>query len=129
MTYSANKKSKYCTTIKDIPLVPLTKESQTRFLAADGVLFSFIENPPNCVFPMHKHEAMQVLIVLEGTEDHVCGDETFHMEAGDVCIHPSNMMHGGKTTTGFKGIDIFVPPREDYLALMAKHGLPVKAPR
>jgi quercetin dioxygenase-like cupin family protein len=45
------------------------------------------------------------------------------MKAGDVCIHPANVPHGGNTPTGFKGIDIFVPPREDYVELMRKHGL------
>ena len=127
MSYAANAKSKYCYTLKDIPQLPIGASSLTWFVASDEVLLSFIENPPGSVFPMHKHEAMQILIILEGTEDHTCGDETFHMEAGDVCIHPSNVMHGGTTTTGFKGIDIFVPPREDYLELMQKHGLPVKA--
>ncbi len=126
MSYTANKKSKYCHTIMDIPLVPLTAESSTRFLAAGGALLSFIENPPGTEFPLHSHEAVQVLIILEGSETHTCGEDTFLMEAGDVCIHPSNAIHGGKTTTGFKGIDIFIPPREDYLELMAKHGLPTK---
>jgi len=126
VTYKPNAKSKYCYTIEDVPLVPLTEQSSTRFVAADGALFSFIENPPGCEFPLHKHDAVQVLIILEGTEEHVCGDETFLMEAGDVCIHPSNVMHGGKTSTGFKGIDVFIPAREDYLELMAKHGLPTK---
>ncbi|MBL6945376.1 MAG: AraC family ligand binding domain-containing protein [Rhodospirillales bacterium] len=126
MAYAANKKSKYVYTIEDIPLVPLTETSSTRFVAADGALLSFIQNPPGAVFPMHSHDAVQILIILEGSEEHVCGDEKFTMEAGDVCIHPSGMVHGGTTTTGFKGIDVFIPPREDYLELMAKHGLPIK---
>ncbi len=126
MAYTAAKKSKYVHTIKDIPLIPLTPESSTRFLSAGDALLSFIENPPGTVFPLHKHDAVQVLIILEGSEEHECAGEKFLMEAGDVCIHPSNAVHGGKTTTGFKGIDIFLPPREDYLELMAKHGLPIK---
>jgi len=119
-------KSKYFHTVKDIPLVPLTKESSTRFLSAKGALFSFIENPPGTVFPIHRHEAEQILIILEGSEEHVCGEEKFTMKAGDVCVHPPNVDHGGETKTGFKGIDVFVPPRQDYLELMKKHGLPVK---
>jgi mannose-6-phosphate isomerase-like protein (cupin superfamily) len=129
MVYTANKKSKYCFTVEDIPLVPLTEKSSTRFISAGSALLSFITNPPGCVFPVHAHEALQILIILEGTESHVCGDETFLMEAGDVCVHPSNVMHGGTTTTGFRGIDIFIPPREDYLQLMAKHGLPIIGPK
>jgi quercetin dioxygenase-like cupin family protein len=126
VAYKPNAKSKYVYTIKDIPLVPLTEQSSTRFVAADEALFSFIENPPGCEFPIHSHPAVQVLIILEGTEEHVCGDETFTMEAGDVCIHPSGVPHGGKTTTGFKGIDVFLPAREDYIELMKKHGLPTE---
>ena len=116
-------KSKYYHTIKDIPLVPLTDKVGTRFLASERALFSFIEQPPGSKFAIHSHEAEQILVILEGSEEHVCGDETYHMEAGDVCIHPSNVPHGGETPTGFKGIDIFVPPREDYLELMKNHGL------
>jgi len=109
--------------------VPLTATSATRFVAAGPALLSFITNPPGCVFPIHGHDAVQILVILEGTEEHVCGGETFLMQAGDVCVHPSNVLHGGKTTTGFRGIDIFVPPREDYLKLMADHGLPVIGPK
>jgi mannose-6-phosphate isomerase-like protein (cupin superfamily) len=129
MTYVATKKSKYCYTVESIPLVPLTEMSSTRFISAGPALLSFITNPPGCVFPIHHHEAVQILIILEGSEEHVCGEDTFLMQAGDVCIHPSNVPHGGKTSTGFRGIDIFVPPREDYLQLMAKHGLPITGPK
>lgn len=111
----SEKKSKYFQRIQDLPLVNLTEESQANLLLGTGVLVSFIENPPGCVFPIHAHESEQILIILEGEEEHVCGDETFHMKAGDVCVHPSNVPHGGETKTGFKGIDIFCPPRPDHV--------------
>jgi quercetin dioxygenase-like cupin family protein len=101
--------------IESLPLVNLTPESQARLLLGSGLLISFIENPPGCTFPIHSHESEQILILLEGEEEHVCGDETFTMKAGDVCVHPSNVPHGGKTRTGFKGIDIFCPPRPDHV--------------
>ena len=111
----AEKKSKYFNSIKDLPLVNLTEESQAHLLLGAGILVSFIENPPGCVFPIHDHESEQILIVLEGEEDHVCGDEKFLMKAGDVCVHPPNVPHGGETKIGFKGIDIFCPPRPDHV--------------
>lgn len=111
----AEKKSKYFSSIKDLPLVNLTEESQAHLLLGSGILVSFIENPPGCVFPIHDHESEQILIVLEGEEDHVCGDEKFLMKAGDVCVHPPNVPHGGETKIGFKGIDIFCPPRPDHV--------------
>ena len=127
MSYTANKKSKYCHTIMDIPLVPLTAESSTRFLAAGRSPAQLHRKPSGNGIPAAQPRG-------GSGADHPsraarctpAGDDTFLMEAGDVCIHPSNAIHGGKTTTGFKGIDIFIPPREDYLELMAKHGLPTK---
>ena len=111
----SEKKSKYFSSIKELPLVNLTEESHAHLLLGSGVLVSFIENPPGCVFPIHEHESEQILIILEGEEEHVCGDEKFLMKAGDVCVHPSNVPHGGETKTGFKGIDIFCPPRPDHV--------------
>lgn len=114
------KRSKYLFSIKDLPRVNLTEESEANLLLGSNMLVSFIENPPGCVFPVHSHESEQILILLEGEEDHICGDETFLMKAGDVCIHPPNVPHGGETKTGFKGIDIFSPPREDHVEKLKK---------
>ena len=113
------KKSKYLSKITDLPQVNLTGDeklpSMSNLLLTDKMLVSFIENPPGCVFPIHSHECEQVLIMIEGEEEHICGDEKFLMKAGDVCIHPANVPHGGETKTGFKGIDIFCPPRKAHV--------------
>lgn len=111
----SKEKQKYFYRIENLPVVWLTEKSKSHMVSTDQVLISFIENPPGCVFPLHSHPAEQILIMLEGEEDHICGEERFLMKAGDICIHPPNMMHGGETRTGFKGIDIFVPPRQDHL--------------
>jgi quercetin dioxygenase-like cupin family protein len=110
------RKSRYFFRIEDLPVVNLTEKSKSRMVTGQNTLISFIENPPGCVFPLHNHSSEQILIMLEGEEDHICGEEKFLMKAGDICIHPPNVMHGGETKKGFKGIDIFCPPREDWLA-------------
>jgi len=116
----SEKKLKYNHRIEDLPLVALTEESKARLILGENTLVSFIENPPGCVFPVHSHPSEQILIILEGEEEHICGDEKFLMKAGDVCVHPPNVEHGGKTKTGFKGIDIFAPPREDHVEKLKK---------
>jgi len=116
----SEKKSKYFHRIEKLPVVWLTEKSRSHMVTTDRVLLSFIENPPGCVFPLHSHPSEQILVLLEGEEDHVCGEEKFLMKAGDICIHPPNVMHGGETKAGFKGIDIFVPPREDWLEKLKK---------
>ncbi|ADY14336.1 cupin domain-containing protein [Sphaerochaeta globosa] len=108
-------KKQYVYRIDDLPFTPLVEKEGivTQFLLGDNIQISFIQNPPGATFPLHSHEAEQILIMLEGTEEHEIDGQKIHMEAGDVCIHPGNVMHGGVTLTGFKGIDIFSPPRTD----------------
>ncbi len=117
----SEKKSKYLYHLKEVPLIPLNEMISTRFILSEKALLSFIEQPPGATFEVHKHPVEQILIILEGSEEHIVGDEKFLMKAGDVCIHPPNVEHGGQTPTGFKGIDIFIPPREDYIELIKKH--------
>jgi len=112
--------SKYFKSIQGLPEVWLTEKSKSHMMMTDRVMISFIENPPGCVFPVHDHEAEQILIILEGEEDHVCGEEKYLMKAGDICVHPAGVPHGGETKTGFKGIDIFVPPRKEHVDLLKK---------
>lgn len=119
--------SKYRYSLKDVPMIAPNAAIRAKMVASPELLMSFIECPPETDLAMHSHPAMQVLIVLEGSLDHNVGDESFHLEAGDVVLHPSGVVHGGYSKTGFKGLDIFVPPREDYLELMRAHGLPTPA--
>ncbi len=116
----SEKKPKYLYHLEDLPYVPLTEKSKSRLILGENILVSFIENPPGCVFPLHSHPSEQIYIILEGEVEHICGDEKFLMKAGDVCVHPPNVEHGGTTKTGIKGIDVFWPPREDYVEKLKK---------
>lgn len=120
----SEKRKQYVYKIKDLPLTPLVEEENinTRFLLGENILISFIENPPGATFPIHEHDCEQILILLEGSEEHEVDGQIIHMEAGDVCVHPAGVPHGGKTITGFKGIDIFCPPREGHIERMKKYG-------
>lgn len=117
------KDKKYVYTIKDLPQTKLAEGSLTRFILGDKALVSFIENDPGTEFALHSHDAEQILILLEGSEEHFIDGQTIHMEAGDVCVHPPGVEHGGVTKTGFKGIDIFAPPRDSHVDLMREQGL------
>ena len=117
------KDKRYVYKIEDLPLTNLTEESATRFILTENALVSFIENAPGTEFPLHSHPAEQILVILEGSEEHYIDGQEIHMEAGDVCVHPPNVEHGGYTKTGFKGIDIFCPPRKSHVELMRKQGL------
>ena len=43
-------KSKYYTSIKELPEVMLTEESKSNMLMTERVMISFIQNPLGCLF-------------------------------------------------------------------------------
>ncbi len=83
---------------------------------------SFIEVPAGATFPIHTHDAEQIMILLEGEEHHEIDGEKIIMKAGDVCVHPAGVPHGGHTPTGIKAIDIFSPARKSHVDLMKAQG-------
>jgi quercetin dioxygenase-like cupin family protein len=110
-----------------VPFTPLVEKENivAQLMLGDNVQISFLQNPPGANFPVHSHDAEQILIMLEGTEEHIIDGEEVHMEAGDICFHPGGVPHGGTTKTGFKGIDIFCPPRTEpggHVERMKKYG-------
>jgi quercetin dioxygenase-like cupin family protein len=118
----AEQKQKYYYRLADVPAVPMTGMVSARFIAGQNILCSFIEQPPGVDCPIHSHPQEQITVVLDGTVEQICDDKRFTLQRGDVCVIPANVKHGGSTQTGFKTIDIFSPPREDYVVLMRNHG-------
>jgi quercetin dioxygenase-like cupin family protein len=105
--------------LSDLPLVTLVKGARSRLIVGDQVMVSFIEMEPNMTFPLHKHKSEQIMVVLEGRTKQTVGDQEFTLCKGDVVVMKSNTIHGTQVSQeGCKAIDIFVPPREDYLKLI-----------
>ena len=58
------------------------------------------------------------MIVVEGEIEEMVEDKKYLLKKGNVIILPSNIEHGGRTlNSSCEIIDIFSPPREDYLRL------------
>jgi quercetin dioxygenase-like cupin family protein len=68
----------------------------------------------NTVLPMHQHPHEQVTYLLEGRFEFTVGEETVVLEPGMVALVPGGVMHGGKTLSACRVIDLFSPVREDY---------------
>lgn len=116
---------KYVYTIADLPdtLVVEDQNITTKFLVSENLMASFIEVPAGATFPIHTHDAEQIMILLEGEEHHEIDGEKIIMKAGDVCVHPAGVPHGGHTPTGIKAIDIFSPARKkSHVDLMKAQG-------
>lgn len=75
----------------------------------------------NQIVPRHQHPHEQLGIVLEGQMELTLGEETRLLSPGDAYTIPPNLPHSARTLDqSCVVLDIFSPPREDYLAQIAK---------
>jgi len=67
---------------------------------------------------LHQHPHEQLTYIVEGTCRFVLGDEGLDLVAGDVILIPPNVPHSLEVTGDrpVLNLDVFTPPREDYLA-------------
>jgi quercetin dioxygenase-like cupin family protein len=99
----------------DIPLVELVPGSNSHLFFGDKITVSFLTMAAKSYFPPHRHEAEQIMIVLDGYADEIVEGKLYRLQKGDVILLPSNVEHGAYLReVDCRVIDIFSPPREDF---------------
>ena len=68
----------------------------------------------NTVVPMHSHPHEQTTYVIDGRFEFTVDGETVILEPGMVALIPGGALHGGRTITECRVIDVFSPARDDY---------------
>jgi quercetin dioxygenase-like cupin family protein len=107
---------KRVTRYADVPLVELVPGTTSHIVPGERALVSFLTMSANSHFPPHRHEAEQIMIVIDGYMDEIIEGKLYRVSKGDVIVLPSNIEHGGYIReVDCKAIDIFCPPRQDYL--------------
>ena len=64
----------------------------------------------------HQHPHEQIVWMLKGRMDFRIGGERRSMAAGNVAVIPGGIEHEGSFPEDTEVVDIFAPPREDFLA-------------
>jgi quercetin dioxygenase-like cupin family protein len=65
--------------------------------------------------PEHHHHNEQVTYILEGTLKFAIDGKEIVVRAGEVLCIPSNMPHEAWALEDTLDLDVFTPPREDWL--------------
>ena len=109
--------NKRVTHYRDVPLIELCRGGVTsHIVSAEKITVSFVDAEPDSCVPAHHHEAEQISVVINGTCDFILDKKLYHLEEGDTIIIPSNTEHSAYfPDTGCHVIDIFSPPRQDFV--------------
>lgn len=67
--------------------------------------------------PMHSHDNEQITYLLEGSLKFWIGEgrEEVVLQAGEVLVIPSNVPHEAEALEDCLDVDVFCPPRQDWL--------------
>lgn len=88
-------------------------------LSGEKIMVNRVVLVPKAVVPEHHHPHEQAGYVLQGLLRLSVAGETWDLLPGDAYVLPGGTPHSA--TTGSEGcvvLDVFAPPREDYLALI-----------
>jgi quercetin dioxygenase-like cupin family protein len=100
----------------ELPRVELFPKALSGIAAGEHLMLSFLDLAPGCRIPEHSHPHEQAGLVLEGTLRFRIGDEERVASPGEAFIIPPNVVHEGEVVDGpVRVLDIFSPPREDYV--------------
>jgi quercetin dioxygenase-like cupin family protein len=91
---------------------------ERRLITGDRMMLAHVYLKKGCIVPKHSHENEQLTYILEGAlrfrigED---GAEEITVRAGEVLLIPSNIPHQAEALEETLDVDVFSPPRQDWL--------------
>jgi len=104
---------KYIVHYPDVPEQELAPGANSHLVAGKQAVVSFLTMPKGTYFPVHQHEAEQIMVLVDGFVEQIIDGKLYPVNKGDVIVLPSNVPHGGYVREDSTVIDIFAPARED----------------
>jgi quercetin dioxygenase-like cupin family protein len=89
-----------------------------RLITGDRMMLAHVYLKKGCIVPKHSHENEQFTYILEGALRFWIGDdgsEELVVRAGEVLHIPSNVPHKAEALEDTLDVDVFDPPRQDWL--------------
>ena len=89
-----------------------------RLITGDRMMLAHVYLKKGCIVPKHSHENEQITYILEGALKFRLGEDQEEeriVRAGEVLHIPSNVPHMAEALEDTLDVDIFDPPRQDWL--------------
>lgn len=99
----------------DLPIETLNPLLDRQLAVGDQIMVSRILLKKGCVVPMHSHVNEQVAYMLEGALRFTINGEDILVRAGELLCIPPNVPHQAVAIEDTVNIDIFTPPRADWI--------------
>jgi quercetin dioxygenase-like cupin family protein len=98
-----------------IPLEDLNPLLQRQFVVGEDVMVARVLLKKGCIVPLHSHYNEQLTYILEGALKFWIDGKEIIVRAGEVLTIPRNMPHKAEALEDTVDLDIFNPPRADWI--------------
>lgn len=88
---------------------------QRQFVVGKDIMVSRVYLKKGCVVPLHSHHNEQVTYILQGELKFWIDGKEIVVHSGEVLTIPPEMPHKAEALTDTIDLDIFCPPREDWI--------------
>jgi quercetin dioxygenase-like cupin family protein len=102
----------------DMPKENVTDMLDRRLVTGDRMMLAHVYLKKGAIVPQHSHENEQLTYILEGGLRFWIGADqaqVIDVMAGDVLHIPSHVLHKAEALDDTLDVDIFSPPRQDWL--------------
>jgi quercetin dioxygenase-like cupin family protein len=102
----------------DMPKEYLNDHIDRRIISGDRAMIAHVYIKKDGFVPMHQHDNEQITYIPEGSMKfwfYSSDTEPVTINAGEVFVIPANVPHEALALEDTLDIDIFAPPRQDWL--------------
>jgi len=102
----------------DMPKEKVSDSLDRRLVTGERMMLAHVYLKKGCVVPKHQHENEQLTYILEGALHFWIGDDESQeivVRAGEVLHIPSMVWHKAEALEDTLDVDVFDPPRQDWL--------------
>lgn len=89
---------------------------QRQLIVGEEVMLARVLLKKGCIVPLHSHVNEQLTYILEGALKFWIDGREIVVHAGEVLTIPPNMPHRAEALEDTVDLDIFHPPRADWLS-------------
>ena len=102
----------------DVPREQLNPQIARRLVTGEQLMISHVYLDEGAIVPTHSHHNEQLTYILEGCLRFFLGEDesqVVDVAAGEVLCIPPHLVHRAEALETTLDVDVFTPPREDWL--------------
>ncbi len=105
---------------EEMPRERLSERLERRIVSGQRAMVTHVYLKRGCLVPRHVHDNEQITYVLDGvlrlwTGESEAAEQEWTLRSGEVLVIPANLPHRAEALEDTLDVDIFSPPRQDWL--------------